>query len=79
MSKEEVFGKLTAIVEDIKGDVAINEDTPLIEAGILDSLEVLNYLTQIEEQFNISISMDELVENKLGIIRNMISYIISKS
>lgn len=76
MKKEEVFSKLMDIIKDIKGDdVKVSNSTALIEGGIMDSLEIINYLTQIEEQFDLNISMDELVDKKLGIIDNMINFI----
>ncbi len=78
MTNQEILDKLMFIINDIKGDTNITEDTALLETGILDSLEVINYLTQIEEYLELNISMDELVDNKLGIIKNMVTYIAQK-
>jgi acyl carrier protein len=79
MKKEQVYEQLMDIIKDIKGDdVAVTSSTALIEGGIMDSLEIINYLTQIEEQFDVSISMDDLVDKKLGIIDNMINFIAEK-
>lgn len=78
MNRNEVFEKLSEILKDIKDDAIINEDTALISEGILDSLELINYLTQIEENYDLSISLDQLADLKLGIVKNMIDYIISK-
>ncbi len=79
MNKENIFLKLKEILVDIKGDVNINYETALIADGILDSLEVINYLTQIEDTYSISISLDQLAELKLGIVNNMIDYIINNA
>jgi len=79
MTKQEIIDKLFFIVKDIKGDVKVDENTALIESGLLDSLEVINYLTQIEEFMELSISLDELVDNQLGIIKNMADFILEKS
>lgn len=79
MNRNEIFENLKSIILDIKEEeFELNEDTALIESNILDSLELINYLTQIEERFGVNISFDELVEHKLGIIKNMIDYIIAK-
>lgn len=79
MNRNEIFENLKSIILDIKEEeFELNEDTALIESNILDSLELINYLTQIEERFGVNISFDELVEHKLGIINNMIDYIIAK-
>ncbi|MCX6154594.1 MAG: phosphopantetheine-binding protein [Candidatus Kapabacteria bacterium] len=77
MKKEEIYQSLKNIIDDIKGEIVISNETALIDGGIMDSLDVINYLTQIEETFNIVVSMDKLVENKLGIIGNMVDFIES--
>jgi acyl carrier protein len=78
MEKNKILENLKEIIVDIKGDIEIDEDTALIEKGILDSLELINYLTQIEEYFGIEISLEELIEKKLGLISNMIEYLDNK-
>lgn len=78
MNKSELFPMLKEIIIDIKGEIEFDENTALIESGILDSLEVINYLTQIEEKTGMEIKLDELQEHKLGIINNMIEFISSK-
>lgn len=78
MNKNEIFERLVEILKDIKDDISVSEETALIGEGILDSLELINYLTQIEETYNVSISLDQLSENKLGIIKNMIDYLAEK-
>ena len=79
MNEQELFAKLLEIIKDIKDeDILVDMNTALIESEIMDSLELINYLTQIEETFDVNISMDELIEHKLGIISNMIKHIQSK-
>jgi len=75
MNRQEIFDKLVEILVDIKDDVQVTEETALIGDGILDSLELINYLTQIEENYDLSISLDQLAEQKLGIVKNMLDYI----
>ena len=77
MNRTEILNKLIEILIDIKGEVKIDETTALIKAGVLDSLELINYLTQIEETYGISISLDQLSELQLGIVSNMIDYLIN--
>lgn len=78
MTGQEIFEKLRAMVDDIKGDIEVTMDTALIESQIMDSLELINYLTQIEEVFDLNITMDELIEHQLGKISNMVEYIAKK-
>jgi len=53
----------------------ITEETALIKEKILDSLEFMNYLTSVEEEFDISISDDDIVKYQLGIVKNMVDYL----
>jgi acyl carrier protein len=43
------------------GTAAICADTELIDAGILDSLAILNLVGFLEERFNITIPIEEFV------------------
>lgn len=78
MNRAEIFDKLVEILKDIKDDIKVTEETALIGEGILDSLELINYLTQIEETYDVSISLDQLADLQLGIVKNMIDYLTSK-
>ncbi len=78
MNKQEIKAKLFEILEDIKEENNFDEHTPLISEGILDSLELINYLTQIEEEFEFEVTMEDLEEHKLGIIANMVEYLAEK-
>ena len=40
---------------------AVGSGTALIEQGILDSIEILNLVSFLEEQFGISLPIDEFV------------------
>ncbi len=78
MNKQEIKTKLYEILEDIKDESNFDENAPLISDGILDSLELINYLTQIEEEFGFEVPMEDLEEKHLGIIVNMVEYLANK-
>lgn len=73
-----IFDKLRIIVKSINASAEINENTALIGESILDSLEFMNYITKVEEVFEISISDSEIIDQKLGTLINMINNISSK-
>lgn len=78
MKKEEVFEKLVHIIHEVKEEeIEIKMDTLLVESEVFDSLELINYLTMIEENFDLNISLDEFIEKKLGLVEKMVDYIIS--
>lgn len=67
--------KIIEIIEDITGEV-VEEDTDLIEEGILDSFDIVSLLLELEEAFDVKIDVAELLpENfkSLNTIENLIS------
>ena len=70
-----IFEKLDSIVKSIKIDAVININTALIGESVLDSLEFMNYITKIEEEFSLTINDSEITNRQLGIVNNMITYI----
>jgi len=79
MENQQIFDKLNLIVKSINGNAVLNENTALIGDSILDSLEFMNYITKVEESFEISISDSEINRLQLGILGNMANYISSKT
>jgi acyl carrier protein len=57
---------------------ALNEDTPFLETGILDSGGVLELISFIEETFNIVISDDEMIPDNLTSLEKLTKFIQSK-
>lgn len=67
--------KIIEIIENITGEV-VEEDTDLIEEGILDSFDIVSLLLELEEAFDIKIDVAELLpENfkSVNTIENLIS------
>ena len=76
MERTEILLKLKEIVEkQLSKTSEITEDTALVGENILDSLEFMNYLTSVEETFDISISDNDIEKYQLGKICNMIDYL----
>ena len=49
---------ILSVLRELHPYEEINEDTELINSGLLDSLSILFVISQIEEHFNIEISED---------------------
>lgn len=76
MDNNEILAKLKRILtEQLSVTVELNEKTALLGDKILDSMDFINYVTCIEEEFNTKISDDDISNLKLGIIENMIKYL----
>ena len=56
----------------------VKNDDQLIESGLLDSLGILDVVTYLEEEFNISISDDELTPDNFQSISAMSGYVQRK-
>lgn len=79
MTKNEIFEGLKEILQnEIKIQIPLTMETALLGSQVLDSLDFMNYITIIEERFSISISDDDISNFKLGIIENMVDYLIEK-
>jgi len=60
--------------EDMNVDVP-SADVDLIDAGIMDSLMLVDLLFQIEAKFNISIPLEELDMDNLRSVKSIAAYI----
>jgi acyl carrier protein len=80
MNKSEIYQIIEKIlIEEMEVEKVFNENSALIGEGVIDSLEFMNYVSKIEERFSISISNEDLEEKQLGVIPNMISYLLKLS
>ena len=78
MDRNQLLSELKAIINQVaEREVNVTEETALVKEGILDSLEIMNYLTQIEEVYGVTISLEQLSALELGYLNKMIDYIIS--
>ncbi len=59
-------------------DVQVNDDTSLLESGLVDSMRVLELVDFLEERFGITVENSELVPENLDSIRNISAYLESK-
>ena len=77
---EELIKKITEMVADIQPYIEFDENTNLLEEDVLDSVSVLLLVQELEDEFDISVDMEEvtgenftnilsvakLVEDKIG-------------
>jgi acyl carrier protein len=53
----------------------INEDVDLFSSGIIDSLGVLQLVSYIDEQFDISVPDEDVLYDNFSSIRVLVSYL----
>lgn len=79
MNKGDIFSKIKTIIYTVlEAEIAITEESELLGDFILDSLEFMNFITKVEEEFDIQISDDDIEEFQLGIVQNMMDYLEKK-
>ena len=67
MQQSEVMEQLKAYISNqiLDGkDIGLNETTPLLEWGIINSLEITRLLSFIQVQFHVSIPLHQLVADQ---------------
>ena len=52
--------KLLELLKNVRPDVDFENETALIDEGILDSFDVVSIISEIDDQFDVQIRINEL-------------------
>lgn len=64
--------------DNVAGQMALPDDLPLMEQGILTSLQTVNLVLFLEERFGITIEEDEFVEENFASIAAISALVATK-
>jgi acyl carrier protein len=67
-----------ALVTDVVGPAAlegIDDDAPLFEGMVLDSLHLVAIVSELEQRFGITISPEDLVPDNFGSLSKMAHFV----
>lgn len=67
--------QLLSILKDIKPEVDFETATDLIDAGTLDSFDIVTVVVELNDAFDVEISVDDLVPENLNSVDAMIELI----
>lgn len=67
--------QLLSILKDIKPEVDFETATDLIDAGTLDSFDIVTVVVELNDAFDVEISVDDLVPENLNSLDAMIELI----
>ena len=67
--------QLLALLEDIRPDVDFENETLLIDDKILDSFDIISIVQEMNDTFDINISVDELEPYNFNTVDAMIELI----
>ena len=62
------------IIESITGEV-VNEDTNLIKEGILDSFDMVSLVLELQDAFDITIDVSELLPENFESVNTIAEFI----
>lgn len=65
---------ITEIIESITGEV-VKEDTDLIEEGILDSFDMVSLVLELQDAFDITIDVSELLPENFESVNTIAEFI----
>ena len=68
--------KLLEILEEVKPGVDFENETELVDSGILDSMTIIRLVTAISDEYDIEIPAEEL--ETIETINDVIEYLRSK-
>lgn len=63
--------KLLQILKTIRPDVDFNNEKALIDDGILDSFDVVSIISELDDEFNIQIKINELDPDNFNSIESI--------
>jgi len=69
------------IAQDVLGgkDIGLDETTPLLEWGIINSLEMVKLLRFIHQQFNVDIPTDKLIADSFTDIVSIANLVLEQT
>jgi len=59
-------------------DQGLNDDTSLLDEGVIDSTGILELVSFLEEEFDISVEDEEILPENLDSIKNVVAYLERK-
>lgn len=81
MNREDVLFKIKEILSDklkvVTNTDDITEATDLVEDYHIDSMQIVSFIVELEDAFEVDIVSEELEEDTLTNIESLINYIIS--
>lgn len=57
---------------------ALNNETSLLEAGIVDSTGILDIIFYMEQKFGIKVDDEEMIPENLESVRNIVGFVTRK-
>ena len=63
--------KILAMIQKIKNDESLDENVHLVFEGILNSLEILQLISELEENYDIKIPVEEVLPDNFDKVESI--------
>lgn len=67
--------EIKEILEDLRPDLDVENEKDLIDAGTLDSLDIISLVSELNDSFDIHISVEDLVPDNLNTLDAMVQLV----
>ena len=64
------------ILTDIRGDIDFENETALIDDNLLDSLDIVAIVGEFNEEFDVEISVEDLIPENFNSVEAMVELIL---
>ncbi|MEW2274862.1 acyl carrier protein [Streptomyces griseofuscus] len=79
MLRESALATIRSLVQGLAPGEEIDDETPLIERHVIDSLSLLRLVTELEEEFHITIRDTEIRPTHFATIRAIRDFVARKA
>lgn len=70
--------KLIELLSDVRPDVDFSSETALVDDGIIESLDIVAIVTGIMDEFDVEISVDDLLPENFNSAADILAMIREK-
>lgn len=69
--------KVLAVLKSVKSDVDYENETEMVDGGILDSFDIIGIVSELNDAFDIDISFDEIEPENFNTLDAIVSLVES--
>lgn len=71
------MNELLAIMKEVRPDIDFENETALIDDNLLDSFDIITIVSEVNEQFDVEINVDDLLPENFNSAEALYKLILS--
>ena len=71
------MNELLAIMKEVRPDIDFENETALIDNNLLDSFDIITIVSEVNEQFDVEINVDDLLPENFNSAEALYKLILS--